>query len=152
MNVGYLIHNLDKIKTSYYRFRHREKLSLGLDQRIIFRNSHTNTFIYITQITIIITAITSSQCSTNYTCSTGRAKIKLTGSKSSVKFCFNYQPKAVIRALSIIDCSATLHLIPFWWRWRKFWENVVDTLAWKPMSVLSGLAWYVDAKQRWWWR
>jgi len=38
---------------------------------------------------------------------------------------------------------------PFWWRWRKFRQNIPATLAWKSVLVSSGLTWYIDVK-RWW--
>jgi len=90
----------------------------------------------------------------NSTCSTRRVKVKYLFTYIKFIRCKNFasitSQKPVMQAHNIIDCSAEPHL-PVLWRSRKCWQNVRDTLAWKPLLILSKLTWYIDAKLwRWW--
>jgi len=45
-----------------------------------------------------------------------------------------------MQALSITDCPTEPHLLPVLVKEEHFGKNVQATLAWKPVSVMSGLA------------
>jgi len=75
----------------------------------------------------------------------------MTGCTSGIqKFDSITSQKSVMQALSIIDCPVEPHLLPVLVKVKKIWQNVPATLTCKPMSVISGLAWYVDIKRRRW--
>jgi len=72
----------------------------------------------------------------------------MTGSTSCVIFfaSINSQ-KAVIQAFSIMEFPVEPHLLPVLVKVKKILANLPATLALKPMSSMSGPAWYVDVKQ-----
>jgi len=69
------------------------------------------------------------------------------GSISSVNFASVTSQKALMPALSIIECHVEPHFFRFPVKVKKLLSDVPATLAWKLMSVMLGLAWSVDIKR-----
>jgi len=56
--------------------------------------------------------------------------------------------KPVMQAFSVLDCSVEPHLLIVLVKVKNFfWQNVPATFVWKPVSVMSKLALYMDVKR-----
>jgi len=73
----------------------------------------------------------------------------MTGSTSGINILLQLTSKWRVGAqFCWLSCWATT---PRFDEGDFLWQNVPATLEWRSVSVISGLAWYVDVKQRWWW-